>query len=137
MQKCELYIPGHCPHWIQVKRAAGTEPRVGTLVEIVDGVITVEYLDKIGHYRNHDAKQLEDIAQPGTNVRVFEDYRILGVDVEHGSRKVFCIALPGDTWTPCNYEPLESVTPDALAARLSTHGGFSVPGHLLIGDIDD
>jgi hypothetical protein len=97
-------------------------------VGVEDGIITVEYLDKVGRYRNHNAQRVLTIAKPGAKVRVFEDYGILGIDLDHRSSKSFCIADADKPWTPCSYEPLISVTPDALAKRLQERGGFSVPG---------
>jgi len=125
---CDLYLPGHLTHWIQLRRTSEVTPRTGKLVGVEDGIITVEYLDKVGRYRNHNAQRVLTIAKPGAKVRVFEDYGILGIDLDHRSSKSFCIADADKPWTPCSYEPLISVTPDALAKRLQERGGFSVPG---------
>ena len=135
--KCDLYIPGHLVHWIQAKRSGDETPRTGKLVGVDDGIITVEYLDKIGRYRNHRAHDLAKIAEPGTKVRVFERYGLLGVDLDNRTTKMFCIADAEKPWVPCSYQPLTSVTPEALAERLNTRGGFSVPGRLLKGWSDE
>ena len=129
-QLCDLYIPGHCVHWIQSKKAWETTPRTGRLVEINGGIITVEYLDKIGRDRNHRAEDVLEVAHPGSKVRVFERFGLLGVD--HGAlTRMFCIAEADKPWTPCSTEPMTSVTPEALAERLQERGGFSVPGNLI------
>lgn len=94
-------------------------------------IITVEYLDKIGRYRNHRAEDVLEVAQSGTKVRVFERFGLLGVDIDHFTTRMFCIADADKPWTPCSTEPLTSVTPEALAKRLEERGGFSVPGNLL------
>jgi hypothetical protein len=133
--KCDLYLAGHCHHWIQARKASEsrTSPRVGKLEAIDDdGFIVVRYLDKIGHYRNHDVGRLVDITRPGIKVRVFERYRLLSVDLPDGSARMFCIAIEDDEWTPCSYLPLTSATPEALAERLATRGGFSVPGNEIV-----
>ena len=126
--KCDLFLPGHLTHWIQQRKASETTPRTGRLVGVDDGVITVAYLDKTGHYRNHRAEEVLEVAQPGTKVRVFEDYGILGIDLDQRTSKSFCIADAGRPWIPCSYEPLNPVTAKALAERLNQRGGFSVPG---------
>ncbi len=131
--KCDLYLPGHCVHWIQSRKASEVTPRCGTLVEVTDTVITVEYLDKVGHYRNHDAGRILKVAKPGTKVRVSEDYGLLGVDMDHYTYRCFCIADTDRPWTSCSYEPMVATTPEALAERLASRGGFSVSGRVVKG----
>jgi hypothetical protein len=126
--ECDLYLPGHCVHWIQARKASETTPRTGRLVEINDGVISVEYLDKIGRYRNHHPEDLLEVAQPGAKVRAFEGFGLPGVDINHFTTRMFCIADADRPWTPCSTEPMTSVTPEALAQRLQERGGFIVPG---------
>ena len=128
--ECDLYLPGHCVHWIQSKKAWETTPTTGRLVEINGGIITVEYLDKIGRYRNHRAEDVLEVAQLGSKVRVFERFGLLGVDHDRLTR-MFCIADADEPWTPCSTEPMTSVTPEALATRLQERGGFSIPGRAL------
>lgn len=122
---CDLYLPGHCVHWIQARKASTERHKWGRLVGVDDDVITVAYLDGVGRYRNHQAGNLLNVAGPGTKVAVSEHYRILRVDVEQRTSKCFCIAVVGDSWTPCSCEALISVTPQSLSERLSTHGGFT------------
>lgn len=132
-QRCDLYLPGHVPHWIQARKGAGDRASYGRLVEINDGAITVAYLDRTALYRNHDTRPLERVAPIGTKVRVSERYYLLGVDLPDHTCKVFSIALDDAQWTPCSYLPLTDVTPEALAERLETRGGFSVPGESVTG----
>jgi hypothetical protein len=123
---CNLYLPGHCVHWIQARKASTEAHSWGRLVDAVDdGIITVECLDRIGRYRNHQAGKLLDAAASGTKVAICERYRILRVDVDQRTSGCFCIAVVGDSWTPCSCEALISVTPQSLSERLSTHGGFT------------
>ena len=130
-KECDLFLPGHCVHWIQSKKASEATPRYGTLTGVADGVVTVRYLDKVGRYRNHDAASILEVAQPGTTVRVFEGHGLLGVDVDHYRYRCFCIVDAERPWTPCSYEPMAATSPEALAERLTLRGGFSVPGRLV------
>jgi hypothetical protein len=110
-----------------IQKGIRNHPAVRTRTGITDDAITVAYLDKIGRYRNHDAQKIMEVAELGTKVRVFESYGLLGVDVDHYRYRWFCIADADRPWTPWSTE-LSAMTPDALAERLSTRGGFSVPG---------
>ena len=134
-QKCDLYLPGHEVHWIQAKKSSEVTPSTGTLVDVADGVISVEYLDRLAHYRHHRVERVLKVTKRGAKVRVCERYRILAVDLEQRRVKLFCIALDKDKWRPCSFEPLTSATPEALAERLNFRGGFSVPGHQVEADL--
>lgn len=134
-QKCDLYLLGHQVHWIPALRSSEVIPSIGTLVEVADGEITVEYLEGLARYRNHRAERLLKVAKLGTRIKVCERYRILGVDLKEGRVKLFCIALDDDEWRSCSFEPLTSATPEALAERLNTRGGFSVPSHQAMADL--
>ena len=127
-EKCDLYLPGHCTHWIQLRKASAERHRWGRLVAVDDDVITVAYLDGDGRYRNHRVETLLNIAAPGTKVAVCERYRTLRVDIDYRTSTCFCITGTDDPWTPCSCEPLISVTPQSLAERLHIRGGFIVPG---------
>jgi hypothetical protein len=131
-ENCDLYLPGHCTHWIQLRKASAERYDWGRLVTVDDDVITVAYLGGVGRYRNHRAETLLDIAVPGTKVAVCERYRTLRIDVGDLASKWFCIAGVDDPWTPCSYEPLTAVSPEALADRLTKRGGFSVPARFLL-----
>jgi hypothetical protein len=100
-------------------------------VGIDDGVITVAFVDKVGRFRNHQADQILQVAQPGEQVRVFEGYGILGVAIDHFVSQSFCLADADKPWRPCSIDRLTSVTPESLAERLVSRGGFTVPGELL------
>jgi hypothetical protein len=131
-EKCDLYLPGHHTHWIQARKASTERYRWGKLVSVYDDVITVAYLDGVSRYRNHRVETLLDIAATGTKVAVCERYRTMRIDVDDLASKCFCIATVHEPWTPCSYEPLTAVSPEALADRLAKRGGFSVPGWLLV-----
>ena len=130
---CDLYLPGHQWHWIQARKSADARGSYGKLVEVGEDAIVVEYLDRVGHYRNHHAGKILNSSDLGAKVRVVERFHMLGVDLPNGRHGGFCIALETDKWTPCSYEPLTDVTPEALAERLGTRGGFSVPGESVGG----
>jgi hypothetical protein len=100
-------------------------------VGIDDGVITVAFVDKVGRYRNHRADQILQVAQVGEQVRVFEGYGLLGVAIDHFVSQSFCIADADKPWRLCSIAPLISATPESLAERLESRGGFTVPGELL------
>ena len=129
--RCDLFLPGHMAHWIQARKASDGPASWGKLVEVYEGWITVSYLDRTAQYRNHDADAVSEIAEPGAKVRVSERFRMLGVDLADHTSRGFCIALEKDQWRPCSYEPLTEVTSEALAERLESRGGFSVPGQSL------
>lgn len=125
---CELYRAGHTVHHIQANRSAGEPHRHGTLTEVLGNIITVDFGDEIRRYRNHDPDRLVDIVGIGRSVEVCERYVILrGIGG-------YCFSiLDADTpWVPCVHEPLTSFTVEALAERLQTHGGFLVPGPVVL-----
>jgi hypothetical protein len=127
-EACDLYLPGHCVHWIQARKASTEAHSWGRLVNVVDdGIITVEFLDGVGRYRNHRVETLLDIAAPGTKVAVCERYRTLRVDIDYRTSTCFCITGIDDPWTPCSCEPLISVTLQSLAERLNLRGGVHRP----------
>jgi hypothetical protein len=64
----------------------------------------------------------------GKGVRICERYRIVRTRSNH----LFSIATSMDSWGACDDSPLTSFTPGALASRIETHGGFSVPGRLVV-----
>lgn len=130
--RCDLYIFGHCLHWIQARKASDQPHRWGRAIEVTDGVIVVEYLDKIGRYRNHDPKRVQQVVQVGSTVRVCERYGVLTVEVDYRTTGGFCIADADEPWTPCSFEPLSEATPEALAERLKERGGFSIPAQAVV-----
>ncbi len=124
---CELYQAGHTVHHIQANRSAGEPHRQGSLTEVRDDVITVDFGNEIRRYRNHDPDRLVDIVGIGGSVGVCERYVIL----RGNGGYCFSILDADKPWVPCDYEPLTSFTPEALARRMETHGGFLVPGAVL------
>jgi len=132
---CESYFPGHVPHWIQGKKAASQTPSGGILVGLEDDYLVVEYLDRTARYRNHAARTVFRLAKPRSKVWVVERFRILGYEKFNGLHSAASIALEGDEWHPCiPPDPAGPPdTPEGLAERLETHGGFVVPGAALGG----
>ena len=86
--KCDLYLPGHQSHWIQGRKAAEDRASWGKLVGVRGDEITVAYLDRTAHYRNHDTEVLGRVAEPGMKVRVSERFRMLGVDLGDGTGRL-------------------------------------------------
>ena len=128
-RRCEMYVPGHTVHWIQAHRSAGLPHRTGRLTAVEDDVITVDFGGEVTKYRNCDPERLLEIVGIGRTVGVCERYWIL----KSSSGYVFSVAPADAPWqVPCDFSPLPSATPEALAERLETHGGFSVPGRRLV-----
>lgn len=125
---CDLFRPGHLVHWIQARKASEPPASWGVLTEVDDQWITVTFLDRVVRYRNHDAVSILDFADLGAKVRVSERYHVLGVQLANYEHKIYCIAMETDEWTPCSFDPLVDTSPEGLAERLRTRGGFSVPG---------
>jgi len=121
---CELYQAGHTVHHIQANRSAGEPHRHGTLTEVLGNVITVDFGHEVRRYRNHDPGRLVDIVGIRGAVEVCEPYVIL----RGNGGYCFSVLDADKSWVPCVHEPLTSFTPEALAERLETHGGFLVPG---------
>jgi hypothetical protein len=130
--RCELYVAGHMVHHIQALHSHGEPHRTGILADVLGSVITADFGDEIRHYRNHDSDRLVDLIGMSGTVRVCEGYAIL-----RGAESCcFSILDADEPWVPCDHEPLTSFTPEALTERLRTHGGFLVPGALVI-DADE
>ena len=129
---CELYQAGHTVHHIQANRSAGEPHRQGTLTGVQGNVITVDFGDETKRYRNHDPDRLVSLIGIGGSVRVCEGYVIL----RGNGGYCFSIDDAENPWVPCDHVPLTSFTPDALAERMETHGGFLVPGPLVL-EADD
>jgi hypothetical protein len=130
-RKCQLYLAGHTVHYIQAIHSAGEVHREGSLVASNGNVITVDFGDELKRYRNHDVEPLVEIVGIGGSVRICESYVILRFP-RGGGNACFSIANVDEPWIPCDHTPLKSISPEALADRLNSHGGFSVPGSQLI-----
>jgi hypothetical protein len=126
---CDLYLPGHLVHWVQAKKAAEHKFRWGRLEGIDDSVVTIRFLDRVGRYRTHDTAELAFYAAPDDKISVCEPYGVLRLDLDDRRTLLVGVSDVAAKWVPCRYEPLEDVTPDTLAERIRTQGGFSVPAH--------
>jgi hypothetical protein len=129
---CDLYLPGHLVHWVQAKKASEHRFSWGRLEGIGEAVVTVRYLDRVGRYRTHDTAELGFYATLGDKISVCEPYGVLRYDIDERRTLLLGVADAAAAWEPCRYEPLERITPDTLAERIRTHGGFSVPAHALL-----
>ncbi len=124
---CDLYLRGHLVHWVQAQKAAEHKFSWGRLEAVDKGIVTVHYLDRIGRYRTHDTAELGFYAVPGDKIGVCEPYGVLRYDFDARRTLLIGVADPAAPWEPCRYEPRERITPDTLAERIRTRGGFSVP----------
>jgi len=106
------------------------------LLEVEDNVIAVDFGDATRRYRNHDVERLVEIVGIDGAVRVCDEYIILRFDHGNLTSSCFSIADADEPWIPCNYNALTSITPDALAERIKTHGGFVVPGRDVLKSIE-
>jgi hypothetical protein len=131
-RKCDLYIAGHTVHWIQAIRSHDVANRRGHLVAVEGNAITADFDGEYERYRNHDPQRLLEIIGIGGTVIVCSRYSLL----KSGGGYCFSIVDAEDPWRPCDCKPLTSATPEALAERLETHGGFVVPGHLVLDQLD-
>jgi hypothetical protein len=87
-------------------------------------VVTVDFGDEVKRYRNCDPDRLVEFVKIGGYVGVCDRYRIL----RSRHRCLFSIANADDPWVPCDYSPLTSGSPEDLAERLQSHGGFLAGG---------
>lgn len=133
LRRCQLYTAGHVVHWIQAIHSGRHPHRDGHLVNVEENVITVDYGDEKKQYRNHSPDRLVGIVGIGGEVRVCESYEIL----RGGGSYCFSISPIDRDWRPCDFTPLRSATPEALAERMQSHGGFSVPGRLAIDSLGE
>jgi hypothetical protein len=133
--ECALYHPGHRVHWIQVIGASlPRDPRGGRIVSIAGGIITVDLDGEERRFRNHTTRRLRALVEElGLDVVVDQPRALLKVPLpDRGSLKCFSIADAGKPWHRCRFDQLTQFDPEALAKRSITHGGFSVPGQLLL-----
>lgn len=121
---CQIYFPGHTIHPIPASRSAGQPHRSGKLVAVEGIVVTVDLGDEVKQYRNCDPDRLVEFVKIGGYVAVCERYRIL----RSRFRYLFSIADADDPWVPCDFTPLRTATPEALAERMQSHGGFLIDG---------
>jgi hypothetical protein len=133
VRRCQLYTDGHVVHHIQAIHSYGRPHRSGRLVDIDGNELTVDFGIDVKRYRNHDPDRLVGIIGIGGEVRDCESYVIL----RGGGSYCFSISAIDKPWTPCDFEPLRSATPEALAERARTHGGFVVPGAQVLKALED
>ncbi len=63
---CGTYLPGHCPHWIQINLASkeGPKPVVGRLFDArIDGTVVIEAGGDELQRWNHESDRLAEAAQ--------------------------------------------------------------------------
>jgi hypothetical protein len=103
-----------------------------------DNKITVDFGDEIKEYRNHEVERLVEIIGIGGAVQVCERYVILRDAIpKGGGTYCFSIAAADKPWVPCDNTPLTSFDAGSLAERLTTHGGFSVPGPAVLEALEE
>jgi len=124
---CQVYFRGHTLHWIPFKHSLDEPHRTGRLMRVNGNVITINYFPVIEHYRTHQPRRLVDAIEVGGAVAVCEKYGVL-----RGGGAAFSICNADELWTECDYSPIASTSFGALAERMHTHGGFSVPGEVIV-----
>jgi hypothetical protein len=128
---CDLYIPGHLVHWIQAKKASGHPCTWGVLEDVREQVITVRFLDRVAHYRNHRADSVIEAARVGARVEVCERYGLLGIPLDNDETQLVCIADAARPWRQCSVASADPASLDELTQRMTDRGGFVVPAALL------
>ena len=91
----------------------------------------MRFLDRVGNYRTHDTAELAFYATTGDKVGLCEPFGVLRYEIDHRRALLVGVTDAAAHWEPCQYRPLEQITPDTLAERIRTHGGFSIPAHRL------
>ena len=134
--RCQLYIAGHSVHWIQAKLSLEEAHRQGRLIAVDGDLLTVDFGDEVKQYRNCTANRLLEIVGVGGDVSICEGYSVLRTPSSDG-HYLFCIADVHETWVPCDYSPLTSSSPEGLAQRVETHGGFMVSGEQVMRELGD
>jgi hypothetical protein len=124
---CDLYLPGHLVHWVQAKKASEHKFSWGRLEAVEEPIVTVRYLDRVGTYRTHDTAELAFYASIGDKISVCEPYGVLRYDIDDQRTLLVGVADADAPFEPCQYRPLERITPDVLAERIRSRGGFGVP----------
>jgi hypothetical protein len=123
-RKCALYRSGHTVHPIQANRSIGQAHRHGHLIAVDGDLITVDFGGEVKSYWNHEVERIVEIVGIAGEVRICEDYLLL----RGGGNYCFSILAADESWTPCDYQSISSASPQDLAQRVKTHGGFLVPG---------
>jgi hypothetical protein len=125
--RCELFKPGHTPHYIQIRKAVEDRDNAAvagrfavlfseTSVEIEVGGVAI-------HLRNHECERLADAAAVADGVIQYQPkWALLWVSTVQG-RYAFCVARNSGDFVPCRVGIPEG-RPSEL---LEIAGGFSVP----------
>ena len=127
---CDLYAPGHLVHYIQAKQAAlGDQPVSWGRLDHVDGdgVITVEFLDRVEQFWNHRPEEIHRVAQRGDKVRIARSWGLLSVHRRFDKLITVCVADADAPWRACSVAD-DPRSLDELSERLLDRGGFIVPG---------
>lgn len=131
VKRCTLYAAGHTVHWIQALHSANKpevarRTRTGTLIA-VDGEVLMISFGADGEperFRNHEPERLRAIARRlPTAVSLNDQYCLLRVGT-------YCFSVKQATSGPLGRCPVDDPpdsSPETLAERTRTHGGFSVP----------
>jgi hypothetical protein len=132
--ECDLYAPGHLAHWIQARQVALGEHPVswGRLYSVdTDGVITVEFLDRLERFWNHRPAEIQRVAQRGDKVRIARSRNLLSVHRRFERLISVCIADAETPLRPCRvtYDPTSL---DEPSGRLLDRGGFIVPAREVV-----
>jgi len=127
---CDLYKPGHQPHFIQAKLAWEDDPakyRNGTLMSVADdGWITVEVGGELLRFWNHEpARARICFEQAGGRVGV-PGHSLLHAPSTGGGN--YCFSVSTDGPTPCAPPSTAGSSPAGLFQQAMSHGGFTVSG---------
>lgn len=129
---CQLFFPSHTLHWIQFKHSLDEPHQTGRLVAVKGNVIKVQYLSTTKSYWHHETSRLLDLVGIGGFVAVCEKWSVL-----RGGGGAFSIASTKRPWIECDFTPLTSTSFEALAERMRSHGGYSVPGSIVVDQLND
>ena len=102
-------------------------------MEVQGNVISIDFGTEIKQYRNCDPERLLEVVGIGHSVSVCEAFVIM----RNWNSYCFSIADAEDPWVPCDYSPLTSASPEDLAERVRTHGGFTVAGSEVLKHLGD
>lgn len=111
-RRCGQYGPGHEPHWIQVKKAAGDpEPAVRARLVGVEGddllVVRVVGASTVQHYLSHELPVLVEAAGGlGRLVEIQDRWSVL-----HAGDQVFSVCRNAAGWRSCHESPTDSGSP--------------------------
>lgn len=130
-RRCTSYAAGHTVHWIQALHSANKpevarRTRTGTLTAVEGDLLTIRFAADAEpeRFRNHEPQRLLAIArQLPAAVSLNDQYCILRVGT-------YCFSVKQATsgpWGRCPVDDLPDSSPETLAERTRTHGGFSVP----------